>query len=111
MIIEICPYDPLAIVVDWREEHEQDLLDCTGPGDAQEACEYVRDRIGVEFRIVAKNANGVYKNRKARKAELKKTCRAIYFDSDADFSDPDTCATYLIWEAANNFSQEGKETI
>ena len=106
--IEICPQEPRASVVIWvKESHEEPLLDCTGPGDAQPACEYVRDQIGVVFNIVARNDfNGLYENRYATRQEIRDTCGAIYFDSDADFSDGDTCAMYLIWEAAHNLANE-----
>ena len=106
--IEICPKEPRATVAIWiKESHEDPLLNCTGPGDAQPACEYIRDQIGVVFRTVARNDfNGLYENRYATRQEIQDTCKAIYFDSDADFSDDDTCAIYLIWEAANNLADE-----
>ena len=113
--IEICPHEPRADVAIWaKESHEGPLLDCTGPGDAQPACEYVRDQIGVVFQIVARNDfNGLYENRYATRQEIEDTCKAIYFDSDADFSDDDACAIYLIWEAACNLAREieNKESI
>ena len=113
--IEICPQEPRADVAIWvKESHEEPLLDCTGPGDAQPACEYVRDQIGAVFQIVAKNDfNGLYENRYATRQEIQDTCKALYFDSDADFSEDDTCAMYLIWEAACNLAQEieNKESI
>lgn len=99
--IEICPHEPRAMFIDVTG-HESDIADCTAPGDAQEACEYVRDAIGVEFTIVARNASGAYENRKATDAEIEATARAIYFGSDADFSDVDVAATYLIWDAAHS---------
>ena len=101
--IEICPHEARASVAIWeKESHEEHLLDCTGSGDAQPACEYVRDQIGVVFQIVARDdLNGLYENRYATRQEIQDTCEAIYFDLDVDFSDDDTCATYLIWEAAN----------
>ena len=106
--IEICPHEPRASVAIWvKESHEEHLLDCTGPGDAQPACAYVRDQIGVVFNIVARNDyNGLYENRYATRKEIQDTCKAIYFESDSDFSEDDTCAMYLIWEAANNLAHE-----
>ena len=111
--IEICPHEPRASVAIWvKESHEEHLLDCTRSGDAQPACEYVRDQIGVVFNIVARNDyNGLYENRYATRQEIQDTCKAIYFDSDADFSDDDTCAMYLIWEAANNLAHEIEEEL
>ena len=111
--IEICPREPRASVAIWvKESHENPLLDCTGPGDAQPACEYVRDKIGVVFQIVAINDfNGLYENRYATRQEIQDTCKAIYFDSDADFSDDDTCAMYLIWEAASALALEIEEEM
>lgn len=106
LIIEICPREPRASLctIDgesvmqsaWRE----DIADCTRSGDAQPACEYVLDRIGVEFRIVARNACGEYENRLATDDELRATCEEIYFDSNADFSDRRCAEIYLIWDAA-----------
>jgi len=100
LIIEICPHEPRAMFADVKG-YESDIADCTGSGDAQEACEYVRDQIGVAFCIVARNAAGEYENREATEAEIEATARAIYFESDSDFSDVDVAATYLIWEAAH----------
>lgn len=112
LIIEICPREPRASMCTasgasvLKSRHLGHVLDCTGSGDAQPACEYVRDVIGVDFRIVARDAAGNYKNRKATAAEKAETCRAIYFDSEADFSDEATAETYLIWEAANDVANE-----
>lgn len=108
LIIEICPSEPRAsmCLADGGEvigsEHETDVLDCTGSGDAQPACEYVRDAIGVEFRIVARNAAGEYENRLATAEEKAETARAIYFESETDFSDEAAAETYLIWQAAHD---------
>lgn len=108
LIIEISPREPRAEVYLANgesvkgSEYESDLLDCIASGDVQEACEYVRDQIGVEFRIVAINPEtGEYENRLATAAEKAETCRAIYFDSEADFSDESIADLYLIWEAAS----------
>ena len=112
LIVEICPSEPRASMCTAaghsvrRSKHLRDVLDCTGSGDAQPACEYVRDAIGVDFRIVARQADGTYRNRKATAAEKAETCRAIYFESETDFSDEATAETYLIWEAANGVENE-----
>lgn len=102
-IIEISPLEPRASIMDMDGNdvcNDPDIADCRASGDCQPACEYVRDVCGVEFRIVARDANGAYENRLATDDEMQATCEAIYFDSDSDFSDRDTCATYLIWDAA-----------
>lgn len=115
LIIEICPREPRASmclangVSVLRSDHESDVLDCTAGGDAQPACDYVRDSIGVEFRIVARNAAGEYENRLATKEEKAATARAIYFESEADFDDDSTVETYLIWDAAHGVEQESGE--
>ena len=101
LIIEICPSEPRAMFCNVDDENRQDVSDCTGSGDAQPACEYIRDAIGVEIRIVARNAQGEYENRLATDSEIEATARAIYFDSESDFSDIDLAKTYLIWDAAN----------
>ena len=105
LTIEICPNEPRADFVD-VSGYENDVSDCTSPGDAQEACEYIRDQIGVTFHIIARNALGEYGNRKATEGEIEATARAIYFESDSDFSDMETAATYLIWESAINFKND-----
>lgn len=108
-IIEICPHEPRATVCGMEGESvavNQDLADCRASGDCQPACEYVRDALGVEFRIVARDESGAYVNRLATPEEMEATARAIYFESEADFSDRDTCATYLIWEAASGLEGE-----
>jgi hypothetical protein len=82
------------------------LADCARSGDCEEACRFVVNHVGVEFRIVALNAAGEYENRLATADEKAATCRAIYFDSDTDFSDESTADTYLVWEAANTTETE-----
>ena len=112
LIVEICPREPRASMCTAsgaslrRSPHKSDVLDCTGSGDAQPACEYIRDVIGVDFRIVARDAAGNYRNRKATAEEKAETCRAIYFESETDFSDEAMAETYLIWEAANGVANE-----
>lgn len=98
--IEICPSEPRAMFADVGD-HADDIADCTGPGDAEEACAYVRDVIGVTFHIITRTADGECENRLATDEEIEATARAIYFESDSDFSDQDTAALYLIWEAAH----------
>lgn len=106
LIIEICPHEPRAslCMIDgesvMQSEWGDDIADCTRSGDAQPACEYVLDRIGVEFRIVARNARGEYENRLATDDELRATCEEIYFESDTDFSDRRCAEIYLVWNAA-----------
>lgn len=106
LIIEICPHEPRASLctIDgdsvMQSEWCEDIADCTRSGDVKPACEYVLDHIGVEFRIVARNACGEYENRLATDDELCATCDAIYFDSDADFSDRRCAEIYLVWDAA-----------
>lgn len=108
LIIEICPHEPRASIclangesVHTDSEIAADLADCCKSGDAQQACEYVLDHIGVEFRIVAQDAAGNYQNRLATDDEKDATARAIYFESETDFSDQRMAEIYLVWEAAN----------
>lgn len=107
LIIEVCPYEPhtSACLINGDEvsadpEVSQHLADCNASGDCEEACLYVLRFVGVEFRTVARNAAGDYENRLATAEEKAATCRAIYFDSDSDFSDEATTETYLVWDAA-----------
>lgn len=106
LIVEICPNEPRAsmCLADGGEvigsNHETDVLDCTRSGDVEPACDYVRKHIGVDFRIVARNAAGQYENRTATAEEKAATARAIYFESSADFDDEETAETYLVWQAA-----------
>ena len=114
LTIEICPREPRAnlclangeSVID--SDHWQDIQDCAAPGDAEPACSYIRDRIGVDFRIVARNAAGAYENRAATAQEMADTARAIYFDSEADFDDSSVAALYLIWDAACSAVEESR---
>jgi len=102
-IIEISPLEPRASICGMEGQdvsQDPDIMDCRAGGDCEPACEYVRDQLGVEFRIVARNVSGEYENRLATDAEMQATCEAIYFESETDFTDRDTCATYLIWEAS-----------
>lgn len=109
IIIEICPREPRtsACLMNGDEvtadaEVSQHLADCNRSGDCEPACLYVLRHVGVEFRIVARNAAGEYENRLATPEEKAATCRAIYFDSESDFSDEQTADTYLIWDAARD---------
>lgn len=110
LIIEISPDEPRAsaCLMDGSEvtadiEVYRAMRDCIKGGDAEPACTYVRDQLGVEFRIVAKDAAGAYENRLATDAELQATCEAIYFESETDFSEQARAQAYLIWEAAMEF--------
>lgn len=87
-------------------EFYQDMMDCTGSGDAEPACSFVRDHLKPEFRIVAKNADGGYENRLAIPEEKAACCSEIYFESDTDFTDEDTAELYLIWQAACDLEHE-----
>jgi hypothetical protein len=109
-IIEICPNEPRASICGMNGEsvaNDSDVADCRASGDCQPACEYVLS-LGVEFRIVARDENGQYVNRLATDGELEATARAIYFDSDSDFTDSDTARLYLMWEAANSCEGESE---
>lgn len=115
IIIELCPDEPRTSAclvngaeISTDETLSQDMADCRASGDVQEACEYVRDQVGVDWRIIARNADGAYENRAATDAEMEATARAIYFDSETDFSDVDTAATYLIWSAACDLESAGE---
>ena len=89
-----------------RSEYLQDLADCIASGDVSEACEYIRDAVGVAFYILAKDRDGYYRNRPATAEEKQLCCEAIYFESETDFSDEATAESYLIWEAASNAENE-----
>lgn len=109
LIIDICPKEPRTspCLLDGSEvSQDQDvadaLADCTRSGDCEPACLYVLDQIGVQFRIVARTKSGKYRNRLATASEKAATCRAIYFESDADFTDERTAETYLVWDAARD---------
>lgn len=106
LIVEICPAEPRAMFCDVPEDLAQDILDCVSGGDCEPACAYVRDRLAPEFRTVARNAAGEYENRPATDEEMAETARRIYFDSEADFTDRDTAALYLIWNAAADYESE-----
>lgn len=115
LIIEVCPIEPRASAclmngaeVSSDSEIAEALADCRASGDNAEACKYVLESIGVEFRIVARNAAGEYENRLATDAEMEATARAIYFESDTDFSDRDTAAMYLVWDAAHHAEADGE---
>lgn len=104
-IIEICPNEPRASICGMNGEsvaNDSNIADCRASGDCQPACEFVRDSLGVEFRIVARNESGNYENRLATDSELTATAQAIYFDSESDFTDIDTAKMYLIWDAAHS---------
>jgi hypothetical protein len=107
LIVEICPVSGDASLCTQSGESvegtsfESDIRDCNASGDAEPALQYVLDNIGVEFRIVARDANGKYENRLATSDEKQATCESIYFDSDADFSDETRQELYLLWQVAS----------
>lgn len=111
-IIEICPNEGSAQGCTMSgdgllgTEFESDIMDCNKSGDCEPACEFVRDQLKPEFRIVAKDANGKYENRIATAKEKQATCEEIYFESETDFSDESTAETYLIWQMACNLECE-----
>jgi len=113
VIIQICPREGLAspCLMNGESIHTDDAIaeafaDCVKSGDCEPACEYVRDNIKVDFRIVARNAAGEYENREATAEEKAETCRTIYFESETDFTDESTAENYLIWQAASEAESE-----
>lgn len=90
-------------------EFEGDMLDCVSSGDCEPACAFIRDYIKPDFRIVAKDSKGIYRNRPATDSELKDCASSIYFESEADFTDPEIAKLYLIWEAAAQLKGEGED--
>ena len=76
------------------------LDQCTGSGDAEDACRYVFDYFNPAFRIVKAHGNE-YRNMEANLNDKRECCESIYFESETDFSDEDNCNLYLIWEAAH----------
>ena len=97
----ICTMEGESII---GSKWESDVLDCTTSGDCWDACEYVLDHVGVEFRTVALDPEtGKYENRIATSKEKQLCCEEIYFDHEPDeFSDETKANIYLIWEAANS---------
>ncbi len=113
LIIQVCPREPCvtACLMNGEEvktdsEVFEALADCNRGGDVEPACDFVRDQVGVEFRIVAMDSAGKYENRLATDAEKEATARAIYFESESDFADMHTCENFLIWEAARNVEED-----
>jgi hypothetical protein len=106
LAIEICPDEPRADFVDVLGYIEE-IADCTASGDRAPACTYVRDHIGVQFWIIAKNDRGEYESRIASDTDIVRAVRSIYFEGDSDFSDVSAAALYLIWEAARNAEADG----
>ncbi len=82
--IEICPNEPRASVCGMNGEsvaNDPDIADCRASGDCEPACLHVLS-LGVEFRIIARNAAGEYENRLATDAELEATARATGYGYD-----------------------------
>ena len=108
MIIELSKCGYIATVfesADDSEKLESDLLDCTGPGNAEDACQYILDQWKPQFRIV-KLIDGRYRNVIASDKDKQEICESIYFDSDTDFSDTDNSELYIVWETAHQFANE-----
>jgi len=111
-IIEITEESALGCTMEGESlcgsEFETDLLTCVNSGDCEHACTFIRDYTKPEFRIVAKDSTGNYCNRLATDLELESCARSIYFESEADFENPDTAKLYLIWETAFQLKSEGE---
>ncbi len=110
-IVEVCPKEPRADICGPRGgsvAKHSDVLDCTRSGDCEPACRYLLS-LGVDFRIVAKNANGEYVNRKATDQEIIDTARAIYFESESDLADLELAKVYLLWSATDSARNEDQE--
>lgn len=108
--IEICPEEPRATFCEVHPEVMQDVSDCNAGGDVEPACQYILDVYEPEFRIIARNeVTGEYENRPATDREMQRTCEAIYFESESDFTDRDTAALYLVWDAANMWEADSNE--
>lgn len=83
----------------------QDMLDCTGPGDAEPSIRYVLETYDIDFRTV-KNIDGEYQNVTASPDDKKIVCEYIYFESETDFTSEENCNLYLIWEAASQVQND-----
>lgn len=105
--IEICPYEPrtsLCDVVERDSALADDLLDCTGSGDAEPACKYVLDTWEPIFWTWDSKAR---EHRLALPSEIQATCEAIYFEHEpGEFADMAKASLYLIWDAANGFRDD-----
>ncbi|ELT51210.1 hypothetical protein [Brucella intermedia] len=80
-------------------------------GSGQDLTYNWREPDGIDFRIVARNAGGEYENRAATAEEKAETCRAIYFESESDFTDEKTADLYLIWQAAAELEAEAGQRL
>tara|TARA_R110000851_G_scaffold149520_1_gene290070 strand:+ start:43 stop:387 length:345 start_codon:yes stop_codon:yes gene_type:complete len=114
MIIEVCSNGPHAVACTdegysiMGSTYESEILDCTKGGDVEGACLYILSAFNPDFRVIAKDSSGSYVNRPATDEELQLTCEAMYFDSEADFSDVETAKMYLVWEAASAVESEDR---
>lgn len=106
--IEICPFEPRtgigadvgALPVKLRE----DLLDCTGSGDAEPACQFVLDTWSPRFTTYDR---ALKEFRTAKPSEIQATCEAIYHDHEkGEFADMRKAALYLIWDVAHGLQDE-----
>lgn len=85
-----------------------DLMDCTGSGDAEGPCQYILDQYKPQIRTV-KQINGEYQNVLADAEDKAAVCREIVCDSDTDFTDEDNANLYIVWEAAHSVEREQEE--
>lgn len=108
IIIEISPPGDVTVCLDNGEPLTQShataihWADACSSGDCQSACEYIRDFLEIEFRTVALQSDGSYKNIIADATTKQQCCEEIYFESDRDFSNESWAETYLIWQAASH---------
>lgn len=89
----------------------EDAQDCTGAGDAEPAIRYLMGNYEIEFRTVRQVSTDPVKfeNVQASDAELTATARAIYHDSETDFTDIDNAKMYLLWQATSDLVQSADD--
>ncbi len=105
LVISICPNEPRATVEVATPAAMLDLANCIVPGDAGPALRHVLAEHNPRFTITARrdagSANPGYETRTATPAEMQAACEAIYFESESDFTDSETAALHLLWQAAD----------
>ena len=89
-----------------RHKIARDLLDCARTGDCEQSCKFVLSQYKIDWRMIVKSEAGEYENVTASKEVKETVARAIYFASDADFSNENTAELYLLWQVASEFKEQ-----
>jgi|TARA_R110002096_G_scaffold321278_1_gene515362 hypothetical protein len=86
------------------QQIKDNILDSTGMGDRQTACEFINEFYNIDFQIIKRCGDGKVRNLIATRKDKQTVCKELFFQGEPiDFSNEATSEMYLLWAALNNF--------